>query len=169
MNRKLARINTDFGPQDYASKSFSEQFAATPPGPQREQLVYRAIVGQGKPTDLYPITVNAPDGYKLTYYITRDFLNVPGNPGDPNSQTILTPMTGTTLQKIADYFHMYIPTVKMADQVCEEANKKKSAVTVHPLSGTGYQGADRYYSAQEVVSGRIGATDAAMAFSKKLQ
>lgn len=137
--------------------SFKDEFAKTPGGPQREQLVYSALVSQGKPTDLWPVTVPGPNGTQVTYNITRDFLNVDG---------FYTPMTATTAQKLADYFGMFLPTNKIADQVWKSA---KGKINVNPLSGTGYQGADKFYSPQEVVAGRIGASDAAVAFNDNIQ
>lgn len=140
--------------------SFREDFAKTQGGPEREQVVYRAVISQGKPKDLWPITVTAKDGSKVTYYITRDFLKVDGQ---------YVPMTGTTAQKVADYFGMSLPTNTIADQVWKEAQKQGSAVEVHPLSGTGYRGGNgQWYSPQDVVAGRIGATDAAVDFSGKV-
>lgn len=136
---------------------FQEEYANIPGGPQREQAVYRAIISQGKPTDLWPMTVDGPGGSKITYYITRDFLHV-GN--------IYPGMTGTTAQKVADYFGMYLPSNTISDQVWKAA---KGKINVPPLSGTGYQGRDRHYSPQEVVNSRIGATDANIAFSNKIQ
>lgn len=136
--------------------SFKDDFAKFPPGSQREQLVYRALISQGKPTDLWSMTVNGPNGSKIIYKITRDFLNVDG---------FYVPMTGTTAQKVADYFGMYLPSNTIADQVWKAAQGK---ITVYPLSGTGYQGTDRFYSPQEVVNSRISATDAAIAFNDKI-
>lgn len=137
--------------------TFKDEFVKTPAGPKREQLVYRALASQGKPSDLWAVTVPGPGGSQITYNITRDFLNVNG---------FYTPMTGTTAQKLADYFGMYLPTNKIADQVWKAAGAK---INVNPLSGTGYQGTDKFYSPQEVVSSRIGASDAAAAFNEKIQ
>lgn len=132
--------------------SFRNDFARTPPGPQREALVYRAILSDGKPTDLLPVTVPGPNGIKITYYVTRDFLNLDG---------VWLPMTGVTAQKVADYFGMYLPTPKMSKQIYAAAATK---IMPPPLSGTGYG----QYSAQQVVQSRIGATDAALAYSKRI-
>ena len=132
--------------------SFRNDFAQTPPGPQREALVYRALLTEGKPTDLSPVTVPGPNGTKITYYVTRDFLNLDG---------VWLPMTGVTAQKVADYFGMYLPTPKMSKQIYAAATTK---IMPPPLSGTGYG----QYSAQQVVQSRIGATDAALAYSKRI-
>ena len=140
--------------------AFEQDFAKTPTGPQRERLVYEALVQQGKPSDLWPMTVDGPQGSKITYNITRDFLKV-GNQ--------YVPMTGTTAQMIANHFGMHLPTNTIADQVWKAAKAAGSAVTVNPLSGTGYQGSGgQWYSPSDVVKSRIGATDAAIAFSNKV-
>lgn len=139
---------------------FEQDFAKTQPGPQRERVVYQALVNQGKPTDLWPMTVDGPNGSKITYQITRDFLKV-GNQ--------YVPMTGTTAQMIADHFHMHLPTNTIADQVWKAAKAAGSAVDVNPLSGTGYQGANgQNYSPADVVRNRISATDAAVEFSRRV-
>lgn len=132
--------------------SFKDDFAHTPPGPQREALVYRAILSKGKPNDLSPVTVDGPGGTKITYYVTRDFLNDDG---------VWLPMTGVTAQKVADYFKMYLPTPKMSRQIYAAATTK---IMPPPLSGTGYG----QYSAQQVVQSRINASDAALAYSQRI-
>ena len=132
--------------------SFREDFAKTPAGPQREALVYRAILSQGKPTDLAPVTVDGPEGAKITYYVTRDFLNIDG---------VWLPMTGVTAQTVADHFGMYLPTPKMSRQIYAQATTK---IMPAPLSGTGYG----QYTAQQVVQSRIGASDAALAYSQRI-
>ncbi len=139
---------------------FAEDFAKTPPGPQREQLVYRAAIEQGPPTQFDPITVPGPGGSQITYYVTHDFLKA-------DNQYLV--MTATTAQQIADHFGMYLPSNKIADQVRKAAIAAGTSVTVNPLSGTGYRGADgQWYSPQAVVANRIGATDAAVEYSKRV-
>lgn len=140
--------------------SFEQDFAKTPAGPQRERLVYQAIVSQGKPTDLWPVTVNGPQGTKITFYITRDFLKV-GNQ--------YLPMTGTTAQMIANKFNMSLPTNTIADHVWSAAQAAGSVVKVDPLSGTGYRGENgQWYSGTDVSNKRIGTTDAAVEFSNRV-
>ena len=132
--------------------SFRDDFAKTPPGPKREELVYDAIIKEGKPNNLAPITVPGPQGTKITYYITRDFLNLDG---------VWLPMTGITAQKVADYFKMYLPTPKMSQQIYDAADTK---IMPAPLSGTGYG----QYSPQQVIQSKINASDAALAYSQKI-
>lgn len=140
--------------------SFEQDFAKTPPGPQRERLVYQAIVSQGRPKDLWPVTINGPQGNKITFYITRDFLKV-GNQ--------YVPMTGTTAQMIANQFNMYLPTNTIADHVWAAARAAGSVVNVNPLSGTGYRGSNgQWYSGQDVSNQRLGASDAAVEFSNRV-
>lgn len=140
--------------------SFEQDFAKTPAGPQRERLVYQAVVNQGKPTDLWPVTVTGPQGAKITFYITRDFLKV-GNQ--------YLPMTATTAQMIANKFNMYLPTNTIADHVWAAAKAAGSTVKVEPLSGTGYQGeGGQWYSGSDVANKRLSTTDAAVEFSKRV-
>ena len=140
--------------------SFEQDFAKTPPGPQRERLVYQALVSQGRPTDLWPVTINGPQGTKITFYITRDFLKV-GNQ--------YLPMTGTTAQMIANKFNMYLPTNTIADRVWEAAKAAGTTIKVDPLSGTGYRGeGGQWYSGQDVSNQRLSSSDAAVEFSKRV-
>ena len=132
--------------------SFRDDFLRTPGGPLREELVYRTIIEQGKPTDLAPVTVDGPEGTKITYYVTKDFLNTDG---------VWLPMTGVTAQMVADHFGMYLPTPKMSRQIYAAAGTK---IMPAPLSGTGYG----QYSAQQVVQSRISASDAALAYSQRI-
>lgn len=132
--------------------SFRDDFARTPAGPQREALVYRTILEEGKPTNLAPVTVDGPEGTKITYYVTTDFLNADG---------VWLPMTGVTAQMVADYFGMYLPTPKMSRQIYAQATTK---IMPTPLSASGYG----QYSAQQVVQSRIGASDAALAYSQRI-
>lgn len=140
--------------------SFQQDFAKTPAGPQRERLVYQAIVSQGKPTDLWPVTVKGPQDTKITFYITRDFLKI-------DNQYV--PMTGTTAQMIANRFNMYLPTNTIADHVWAAAKAAGSTVKVEPLSGTGYRGNNgQWYSGKDVSNQRLGASDAAVEFSNRV-
>lgn len=132
--------------------SFKDDFARTAAGPKREALVYRTVLEQGKPTNLAPVTVDGPNGTKITYYVTTDFLNTDG---------VWLPMTGVTAQMVADYFGMYLPTPKMSKQIYAQAATK---IMPAPLSGTGYG----QYSAQQVVQSRISASDAALAYSQRI-
>lgn len=132
--------------------SFRDDFAKTPPGPKREELVYRAVLNMGKPTDLAPVAVDGPNGTKITYYVTRDFLNTDG---------VWLPMTGVTAQMVADHFGMFLPTPKMSRQIYANATTK---IMPTPLSASGYG----QYSAQQVVQSRIGASDAALAYSQRI-
>lgn len=132
--------------------SFRDDFARTASGPKREALVYKTVLEQGKPTNLAPVTVDGPNGTRITYYVTTDFLNTDG---------VWLPMTGVTAQMVADYFGMYLPTPKMSRQIYAQAATK---IMPAPLSGTGYG----QYSAQQVVQSRISASDAALAYSQRI-
>jgi hypothetical protein len=136
--------------------SFKEQFLKMPPGPAREAFIYNAIIGQGPPRNLVPVTVTDPNGVKITYKVMPDYVMIEG---------IRVPMSPVTAQRVAKYFGMSLPTAKMSQQIYDAADTK---VRAPPLSGSGYTGADgKRYSAQDVVESRIGASDAAIVYNEK--
>lgn len=137
-----------------ASGSFKDQFAKTPPGPAREQLIYNAIVKNGPPTNLTPITVDGPNGTKITYQVMPDYVMVDG---------VRITMTPSTAQKVADHFGMMLPTDKMSQQIYQAADTK---VRANPLSSGGYVGANgKHYSPQDVIEKRIDQSDAALKYN----
>jgi hypothetical protein len=122
--------------------SFREEFAKTPAGPKREQLIYETVVRQGKPATV-PITVDGPGGTKITYKVMPDHVMV---------DRVRVPMTGITAQKIADNFGMQLPTAKMSQQIYDTARAKGTAISAKPLSGTGATINGKYYSPSDVVA-----------------
>lgn len=134
--------------------SFKDEYLKTPPGSARENLAYKAIIAQGPPKNLVPVTVDGPGGTKITYKVMPDYVMVDG---------VRVSMSPATAQKVATYFGMSLPTAKMSKQIYDAADTKVRAT---PLSGTGYVGADgKRYSAQDVTAGRIGASDAVVHYN----
>jgi hypothetical protein len=136
--------------------SFKQQFLALPPGVARERLIYEAALAQGKPKNLVPVTVPAPGGGKITYYTLPDYLSIDG---------MRVPMAPATAQKLANHWGMVLPTPEMSKQIYQAADTKVRAT---PLSATGYTGKDgRRYTGKDVISRRIGASDAAVKYNEE--
>jgi hypothetical protein len=135
--------------------NFKDDFIKMPPGPAREEFVYNAAIKQGPPKNMVPVTVDAPGGVKVTYNVLSDYLTVDG---------LRVPLSPVTAQRIANHFNMSLPTQKMSKDIYNAADTK---VRANPLSGTGYTGVDgKRYSAEDVIKNRIGASDAAIYYSK---
>jgi hypothetical protein len=150
-----AGILTSFVEQNLDKDSFRRKFLATPEGPERENLVYNAVVAAGKPAELTPITVNGPGGIKLTYNVMPDYVKVNG---------IRVTIAPSTAQRIAARFNMSLPTDKMSQQIYNAADIKTRAI---PLSGSGYVGSDgKRYSGEDVAKERIGKADAALKYNE---
>lgn len=135
--------------------SFKEKFLKLPPGKERDNLVYQAIISQGPPKNLVPITVPGPNGSKLTYYVMPDYISV---------ENIRVPITGEMAQKIANHFNMVLPTTKIDKQIWENAKTKLKPT---PMSGGAVIGG-KYYTGQEVVSSKINTSDTSVAFNEKI-
>ncbi|HVI41041.1 MAG TPA: hypothetical protein VM577_10295 [Anaerovoracaceae bacterium] len=152
-----AGILTSFVEKNLGSSTgtgFKEQFLKTPPGPAREELIYNEIIKSGPPKQLIPVTVDGPNGTKITYNVMPDYVMLDG---------IRVTMAPYTAQKVADHFGMMLPTDKMSQQIYNAADTK---VRANPLSSGGYTGADgKQYSAQDVIQHRIGAGDAALKYN----
>lgn len=132
--------------------SFKDEFSKTPPGPNREELVFNAAIRQGPPTQLVPVTINAPDGSKITYRTMPDYLTIDG---------IRVPMAGATAQRLADHWKMQLPTPKMSKQIWDAADTK---IRPTPLSAGGRIGG-KYYSGKEVVRSKISDSDSSIAYN----
>lgn len=141
-----------------STSSFKEAFLKLPPGPEREQLVYDEVIKRNLKANLVPITVEGPNGTKITYKVMPDYIAIDG---------IRVPMAGKTAQKVADHFGMVLPTDKMSDQIYDAADVK---LRPPPLSASGYRDSSgRYYSAKEVVEHKIGDPEAALAYSTQIE
>jgi hypothetical protein len=132
---------------------FKEDFLKTPPGPAREALVYNEVIKRGPPKNLVPVTVNGPANTKITYQVMPDYVMVDG---------VRVPMSGTTAQRVADYFGMKLPTTKMSKQIYDAADTK---IMPTPLSSGGVIGG-KYYSGQEVVNSKISDSDSSIAYNQ---
>ena len=139
------------------SSSFKEAFLKLPPGPKREQLVYDEVTKRNLKANLVPITIDGPNGTKITYKVMPDYITIDG---------LRVPMSGRTAQKVADHFGMVLPTDKMSDQIYDAADVK---LRPPPLSASGYtDSSGRHYSAKEVVEHKIGDPEAAAVYSDKI-
>lgn len=135
--------------------SFKEQFLKTPPGPAREELIYKELTKQGPPKQLVPVTVDGPNGAKITYNVMPDYVMLDG---------VRVTMAPYTAQRVADHFGMLLPTDKMSQQIYDAANTK---VRANPLSSGGYVGADgKRYTARDVIEHRIDKSDAALQYNE---
>lgn len=135
--------------------SFKDEFLKLPPGKARDELVYKAVISQGRPKNLVPVTVPGPNGSKITYNVQKDYCMVDG---------IRVPVTGVVAQRIADHFGMSLPTVKIDRQVWDAAKIKLKPT---PMSGGATIGG-KYYSGQEVVNSKINTSDTSVAFNDKI-
>lgn len=141
-------------PSQNSSGNFKDQFLKTPEGPAREALIYNAVVAKGPPKQLVPVTVDGPNGIKITYNVMPDYVMIDG---------VRVTMSPSTAQKVADKFNMKLPTDKMSTQIYNAADTKVRAI---PLSGRGYVGTDgKNYTGQDVASTRIGKSDAALTYN----
>lgn len=155
-----AGILTSFVEKNLSSNSpgksnFKDQYLKTPPGQAREALVYNELIKRGPPKQLVPITVNGPNGIKITYKVMPDYVMIDG---------VRVTMAPLTAQKVADHFNMSLPTDKMSKQIYDAADTKIRAT---PLSSSGYTGADgKHYSAKDVVENRINQSDAVLEYNR---
>lgn len=132
------------------STNFREQFLKTPPGAEREALILRELVHRGPPKNLVPVTIDGPNGTKITYKTMPDFVMIDG---------LRITMAPATAQKVADAYGMFLPTDKMSQQIYHAADTKVRAI---PLSSSGYIGSDgKYYDGKQVANNRINQSDAA--------
>jgi len=135
--------------------SFKEKFLKLPPGKERDNLVYQAVIAQGPPKNLVPVTVPGPNGSKITYYVMPDYISV---------ENVRVPVTGEIAQRIANSFNMVLPTTKIDKQVWDAAKIKLKPT---PMSGGATIGG-KYYSGQEVVNSKINTSDTSVAFNDKI-
>lgn len=139
------------GPSDFRAK-----FLAMKPGPERERFVLQEIMRRNPIKQLVPVTIPGPNGTKITYKVMPDYITIDG---------LRVPMSGQTAQKVADHFGMALPTRKQVDQILESA---KVRIRPTPLSAGGKIDG-KYYSGQEVVSGMIGDSRSAAAYSDMIE
>jgi hypothetical protein len=134
--------------------SFRDEYLRTPPGPARDTLAFNALIAQGPPKNLTPVTVPGPGGVKITYKVMPDYLMVDG---------IRVSIPPAMAQQLAHRWGMSLPTAKMSKQIYNAANTKIRAT---PLSSSGYTGIDgKHYSPKDVISSRIDASDASVRYN----
>ena len=138
------------------TSDFKTQFLKLPAGPAREELVYNEIIRRKPFAKMVPITVDGPNGTKITYKVMPDYITLDG---------LRVPMAGATAQKVANYFGMSLPTSKMSKQIWDAADLK---IRPPPLSSGGFIGG-KYYSGKEVVDKKISDSDSAIAYSEMIE
>lgn len=139
---------------------FKEDYAKFgTPSAAREEFVYKAI--SGLPRDqilrsMKPITVNKPDGTKITYKVMPDYIMIDG---------MRVPMAGNTAQRVADHFGLSLPTASMAKEIYQNADVK---VQAQPLSGSGANVGGKQYSGSDVVNTGVGYAPFALHYNDKV-
>jgi len=153
----MDKVKESIKPKNNTCAEFKKKFLTLPPGYERERFIFEEVTKR-KILKMVDVTVQEPDGTKITYKAMPDFITICG---------LRVPMSGQTAQKIADHFNMHIPTPKESRQIWEQADIK---IRPHPLSMTGYKDkSGRFWSNKEVVHGRIGLPDAADEYSKRIR
>jgi hypothetical protein len=152
----LSKLVNQKLPNKPVTGSFRDQFLKLKPGPEREKLVWEEAIRVGPPKKLVPITVTASNGTKITYYVMPDMIM--------SSDGIRLPLTAIQFQKLADMWHMNLPTNKMVDQIYHHADAK---IFAPPLSAGGMIGG-KYYSGAEVAAHKIGDSDSKIAYDDML-
>jgi hypothetical protein len=121
--------------------------------------------------DLYPVTINIGNGYKLTMQV----LKAPKQIGTGVNSVIPNP-SPATLQMLAKKWNMILPTgkiLKFIEKKVEKAEKKGKGknLVVAPLSSSGYKDpiTGKQYTAKEVAEGHIASTRAGVVFTEKLR
>lgn len=160
--KKISQSLTDFVRKDLSLEKkekhsdFKEKFLKMRPGPEREQLVFEEIVKRKPLGKLVPITIDGPNGMKITYEVMPDYITIDG---------LRVPMSGRTAQRVVNHFNMILPTPTMVDQIWNHATIQ---IRPPPLSGGGQIG-DRYFSGKEVVESKIADSDSAVAYSNMIE
>lgn len=157
---KDAGILTDFVEKKLkAPADFKSKFLKLKAGPEREKLVFDEVIKRGSSTfgNMVPITVPGPGDTKITYKAMARPIIIDG---------FSVPMSGSTLQKIANHFGMSLPTSKIIEQIWDEAGKVGVQVAARPLSGSGVTIDGKHYSGKQVVDKLIGDSGAAVAYNE---
>jgi len=135
---------------------FKKEFLKMKPGPDRTKLVVNDVLSKGKPKDLAPVTIEGPDGTKLTYFVTKDY--VKGSDGQRVA------VDGVSAEKIAQEFDMILPTYKMVNSIFNAADAK---ILTPPLSSGAWING-KWYSGEEVVRSKINSSDAIVQYNDDL-
>lgn len=140
--------------------SFKDEYAKfLKPSPEREAFVYKAITELSRDQivkSMKPITVDRPDGAKITYKVMPDYIMIDG---------VRVPMSGNTAQRVADHFGLSLPSAAMAKEIYQNADVKVSA---KPLSGSGTVVDGKHYSGDQVVNTGVGYAPFAINYNNKI-
>lgn len=138
---------------------FKEEYAKfLQPSKEREAFVYNAITRLPREQilkNMKPITVTRPDGAKITYKVMPDYLTIDG---------IRVPMSGTTAQRVADYFGLSLPNSKQTKEIYQHSVK----IPAKPLSGSGTNVNGKNYSGKDVVETGVGYAPFAINYNDKI-
>lgn len=140
---------------DSTPGAFKEQFLRMTPGPEREALVLNTIISRKITPRMVPITVDGPNGIKLTYQVMSDYITIDG---------LRVPMAGVTAQKVADRLGMKLPTSKMSKQIWDAADTR---IRPSPLSAGGEIGG-KHYTGDEVVQHKISDSDSSVSYNNMI-
>jgi hypothetical protein len=99
------------------------------PRAEREQKIVAQVLAGNVPDSLrrlVPVSVESA-GHKVTFFATPDYLSV-GSDDD----SFLTPLSPDAAQRIADSFHLILPTSRMVDAIYEQAAVKLAPAPIPP-------------------------------------
>jgi hypothetical protein len=140
--------------------SFKDEYAKfDKPSPEREAFVLKSVMNLPKEqilNSMKTITVNGPNGSKISYKVMPDYIKVDG---------VRVPMSGATAQKVADHFGLNLPTPKQVQEIYQNADVQVSA---QPLSGSGVNVGGKQYSGKDVVNTGVGYSPFALAYNDKV-
>lgn len=140
---------------------FKEEYAKfTQPSPAREDFVYKSVTSKLTKDQILnsmkSITVDGPNGTKITYKVMPDYLSIEG---------MRVPMSGATAQRVANYFGLSLPSSKMTQEIYQNADVK---VTAKPLSGSGAEVEGKKYTGKDVVDTGVGYAPFALTYNEKI-
>lgn len=140
--------------------SFKDEYAKfDKPSPEREAFVLKSIMSLPRQQildSMKPVTVDGPNGTKVTYKVMPDYIKIDG---------VRVPMSGNTAQKVADHFGLALPTPKQVQEIYHNADVK---VQAKPLSGSGVNVGGKQYSGKDVVNTGVGYSPFALAYNDKV-
>lgn len=130
------------------------------PSQAREDFVYKSVTSLVSKDQILksmkPITVDGPNGTKITYKVMPDYVSIEG---------MRVPMSGSTAQRVANYFGLSLPSAKMTQEIYQNADVQ---VAAKPLSGSGTEVDGKKYSGNDVVSTGVGYAPFAVNYNEKI-
>lgn len=138
---------------------FKELYLKAKSVEERQKLILQYA---SKPSKLYPITLNLPNGGKIIYEVMPNYLTIDG---------LMVSVTAETAQKLAKKWNMVLPTTKMVEQIFNEAKEKGGVIAPTPLSSSGYTDpvTGQYYTPEEVVKYKINDPGANIAYNERVK